>query len=104
MLALQKLVEVGLESRVKNYPSQLSGGEQQRVAIARALVGKPNLILADEPTGNLDTVTSEEIMKLLIKIHEQGKTIIMITHNKELTQYATRVVKIKDGKLMQEVN
>lgn len=98
-LSKHRLIEVGLEDKLRHLPSQLSGGEQQRVAIARALVGEPNLILADEPTGNLDSATSKEIMQLLTKIHRQGKTIIMITHNNELLRYATRTVYIKDGQL-----
>lgn len=95
--SIEILENVGLSHKIKSYPPLLSGGEQQRVAIARALVGDANLILADEPTGNLDSVTAEEIMKLLSSVHKQGKTIIMISHNKELASYATRVLNIRDG-------
>ncbi len=98
-LATNKLIEVGLQDKIKSYPTHLSGGQQQRVSIARALVGEPELILADEPTGNLDSQTSEEIMDLLVEIHKQGRTIIMITHNQELTKHASRIGFMKDGKL-----
>jgi putative ABC transport system ATP-binding protein len=81
-------------------PSQLSGGQQQRVAIARAIVGKPMLIIADEPTGNLDSKTSNEVITILSELHKKGTTIIMITHNTELTRYASRVIKIDDGRIV----
>jgi putative ABC transport system ATP-binding protein len=95
---LLKLVELG--DRVDNYPNQLSGGQQQRVAIARALANDPEVILADEPTGNLDTKTGEMVMKFLNKLNEEGKTIIMVTHNPELAkEHAKTIYSIKDGKV-----
>lgn len=94
------LSEVGLSDKVKSFPRQLSGGQQQRVAIARALVNNPDLILADEPTGNLDTYNSTQIMGLFQKIHhDSNRTIIMITHNPELAEQADRVIKIADGRI-----
>jgi putative ABC transport system ATP-binding protein len=98
----EMLDNVGLSDRKKNKPNQLSGGQQQRVAIARALVTEPRIILADEPTGNLDTKTGDEIMELFKKIHAQGTTIIMVTHNNELLKYATRVIRMKDGKIEED--
>lgn len=96
------LENVGLFERKNSKPNQLSGGQQQRVAIARALVTKPKVILADEPTGNLDTKTGEEIMQLFEKIHKTGTTIIMVTHNTELLPYATRIISMKDGKIVSD--
>ena len=95
--AIELLRLVGLESRMKFKPSQLSGGQQQRVAIARALINDPKLILADEPTGQLDSKTSKEIMFLLSSMHERGKTIIVVTHDSAISDYAKRLIKIKDG-------
>ncbi len=95
----QLLEQVGLASRMYHLPNQLSGGQRQRVAIARALVNDPEIILADEPTGNLDTKTGNEIMKLLQELHQQGKTIILVTHNPELTKLANKIIKLKDGKI-----
>jgi putative ABC transport system ATP-binding protein len=80
-----------------HQPNQLSGGQRQRVAIARALVNKPSIILADEPTGNLDTKTSEEIMKLFNDIHEEGNTVILVTHEEEVAAYAHRIIRLRDG-------
>jgi len=98
---LASLERVGLGSRMKHIPAQLSGGQQQRVAIARAISGDPRLILADEPTGNLDTTMSNQIMELLLQINAAGTTILMVTHNPELAQQAHRQVHIVDGQIDQ---
>lgn len=95
------LSRLGLSEKVANLPGELSGGQQQRVAIARALMNDPKIILADEPTGNLDSVTAGEIMKLLLELHKEGKTIIMVTHAHDLAAYAERIVILKDGKVVQ---
>ena len=94
------LEQVGLGDRIKHLPNQLSGGQIQRVAIARALINDPEIILADEPTGNLDTKTGDEIMKLLYDLNKKGKTIILVTHNPDLTKLANKVIRLKDGKLV----
>jgi len=93
------LVEVGLERRLKHYPSQLSGGEQQRVAIARALISQPDILLADEPTGNLDSKTGAGILELLIGPAKEGRCVLLITHDLEVAARADRVVYLRDGKL-----
>ncbi len=97
--ALLKLQDVNLLHRLDHTPSMLSGGESQRVAIARALVMQPTLVLADEPTGNLDTKTGEEIMQLFEAIHAQGVTIVMVTHSPEMAQRASRILRLRDGRI-----
>ncbi|AAT03201.1 ABC transporter ATP-binding protein [Listeria monocytogenes] len=98
-VVLKSLERVGLLDKEKHIPAQLSGGQQQRIAIARAIAGSPELILADEPTGALDSKTGEEVMTLLREIHREGNTLIMITHDKEIANQAERIIEIKDGKL-----
>ncbi len=95
--ALEIVRSVGLEDRVDHVPSELSGGETQRVAIARALVNDPAVILADEPTGNLDTKTGESIMNVLREINERGKTVIIVTHESNIAEYSERIVRVRDG-------
>ncbi len=95
--ALQVLESVGLGDRAKHKPNELSGGQRQRVAIARALVNDPSIILADEPTGNLDTKTSYEIMDLFDVLHKKGNTIIMVTHEEDIAKYAHRIIRLRDG-------
>jgi len=103
-LAESALRLVGLQDRENHIPSQLSGGQQQRVAIARAIVNNPGLILADEPTGNLDTKTSYEIIKIFEKLNQNGKTIIMITHENDIASFASKKLVIRDGFLIKEDN
>lgn len=98
------LSNVGLLERTQSRPNQLSGGQQQRIAIARALVTKPKVILADEPTGNLDTKTGLEIMELFKKIHRTGTTIVMVTHNNELLKFADRVIHMQDGQIIKDAH
>lgn len=95
--ALKTLESVGLADRTDHKPNELSGGQRQRVAIARALINNPSIILADEPTGNLDTKTSYEIMELMEKIHEQGNTVIIVTHEEDIARRAHRIVRLRDG-------
>lgn len=96
-MAVEALSKVGLGDRAKHKPNELSGGQRQRVAIARALVNNPSIILADEPTGNLDSKTSYEIMDLFQKLHDQGNSIIMVTHEDDISHYAHRIIKLRDG-------
>jgi len=104
-LALKALKEVGLEGKEERFPNQLSGGEQQRVAIARAIVKNPSIILADEPTGNLDTTTGNQILELLTKsCHESGTTLIMATHSALTCRYATRILRMVDGVITEETS
>lgn len=95
--ATEVLTQVGLSDRMDHRPNQLSGGQRQRVAVARALVNKPSIILADEPTGNLDSKTSVEIMKLFDEIHQNGNTIILVTHEEEIAEHAERIIRLTDG-------
>lgn len=100
--ALTALKRVGLEDRAAHYSSELSGGQQQRVAIARALVNDPEVLFADEPTGNLDSVSGEEVMKIFDDLHQQGKTVILITHENEVAARAERVIRIADGEIISD--
>lgn len=95
--ATEVLTQVNLSDRMDHQPNQLSGGQRQRVAIARALVNKPSIILADEPTGNLDSKTSVEIMNLFGEIHKNGNTVILVTHEEEIAEYAHRIIRLRDG-------
>jgi putative ABC transport system ATP-binding protein len=102
--ALEMLKKVGLEGRAEHKPSQLSGGEQQRVAIARALVNSPSLILADEPTGNMDQKMGTEILGLFCQLNKDGRSIIMVTHNPEIAKKAATIIVLQDGQIVNEIN
>ena len=101
-MARNSLISVGLEDRLDHKPNELSGGQRQRVAIARALVNNPSIILADEPTGNLDSKSGIEIMKILYDLHQKGNTIILVTHEKEIAMHANRIITIFDGKIKED--
>ncbi|HXJ92917.1 MAG TPA: ABC transporter ATP-binding protein [Terriglobia bacterium] len=99
---IESLERVGMSHRIKHYPSQLSGGQQQRVAVARALVGSPSILLADEPTGNLDSKNGDAVMELLRDLHRSGATICMVTHDPRFARYAERTVNLFDGRVVEE--
>jgi putative ABC transport system ATP-binding protein len=101
--AMQALTTVGLGDRMHHRPNEMSGGQRQRVAVARALVNRPSILMADEPTGNLDSKTGEEIMGLMDELHAQGRTIILVTHEEELAVRAARVVRLRDGRIVSDV-
>ena len=101
-IAMEVIKSVDLESRAHHQPSELSGGQQQRVAIARALVNKPSILFADEPTGNFDSKTGDDVMNLFTNLHKQGQTIIVITHEIEVANQAERIISIKDGKIFED--
>jgi putative ABC transport system ATP-binding protein len=100
---IEALEKVGMSHRIKHYPSQLSGGQQQRVAVARALAGSPSVLLADEPTGNLDSVNGEAVMGLLKELHKNGATIVMVTHDPRYASFADRTIHMFDGRIVEEV-
>ena len=101
-LSTQALARVGLEKRMHHLPNQMSGGQQQRVAIARAVAAKPPVILADEPTGNLDSRSGKEVMQILHELHKEGRTVILITHDNGIAEEAERVIRIQDGKIVED--
>ena len=101
-LAMEALKSVGLEDRMKHKPNEMSGGQQQRVAVARAVAAKPPIILADEPTGNLDTKSTQEILEILKELHRSGRTVIIITHDEEIASQAHRVIRILDGRIEED--
>ena len=102
-IAEQTLTDVGLDDRMAHRPNELSGGQRQRVAIARALVNNPSLLLADEPTGNLDSKISEEIMKLFAEIHKKGNTLLVVTHEEDIAKHAHRIIRLKDGEVESDI-
>ena len=99
---LEVLEKVGLQDKINKYPKQLSGGQQQRIAIARAIVNHPKFIIADEPTGALDSQTSKDILSFFQKLNREGVTIILVTHDEETVQYCNRLIKVRDGKVIEE--
>ena len=101
-MASNALISVGLEDRMHHRPNELSGGQRQRVAIARALVNEPSIILADEPTGNLDSKSGHEIMKIFDELHKSGNTIILVTHEDDIAKYSNRIVRLLDGKIVSD--
>jgi len=100
--AMELLKIVGMEKFKDHFPSELSGGQRQKIAIARALANDPPIILADEPTGNLDSKSGKEVMEIFKKLHEEGRTIVVVTHNKEVAEYSERIIYLKDGKIINE--
>lgn len=102
--AIEALRKVGLEGWAKHKPNELSGGQKQRVAIARAIVLKPSVLMADEPTGNLDSASSVEIMKIFQDLNDEGATVAMVTHEPDISQYTKRIVKVKDGKILEDAS
>jgi len=102
--ATEALARVGLQDRMSHRPNEMSGGQRQRVAIARALVNQPSILLADEPTGNLDSVTSEEIMRVFATLHAQGQTVVLVTHEPDIAAHADRVLLLKDGRLASDTH
>ena len=103
-MASKALESVGLSDRSHHRPNELSGGQRQRVAIARALVNNPSIILADEPTGNLDSKSGHEIMNILDDLHQKGNTIILVTHEDDIAQHAHRIIRLLDGKITEDMN
>jgi putative ABC transport system ATP-binding protein len=101
--AKEALAQVDLTDRAHHRPNELSGGQRQRVAVARALIGKPSILLADEPTGNLDSATGKDIMALFAKLHQAGNTIILVTHDAEVASHAKRVIRLRDGKVESDI-
>jgi putative ABC transport system ATP-binding protein len=103
LMAQEALRRVGLDERMHHLPSQLSGGQRQRVALARAMVNSPSIILADEPTGNLDSKTSREVMALFDEVHAAGNTVILVTHEEDIARYAHRIITLRDGKIYSDI-
>ena len=101
-MCIRDSISVGLEDRMHHRPNELSGGQRQRVAIARALVNEPSIILADEPTGNLDSKSGNEIMKIFDELHRSGNTIILVTHEDDIAKYSNRIVRLLDGKIVSD--